>query len=510
MKATDAYRKINNSPIKGIVLYYTEQILKMDKVALGSVIAQIQTGKTPPKANPKYYSSSDVNWFKPSDIGYEKYLEVAGEKFSNIAITEKKATIYPKDTLLLIGIGGGVGRVSILKEEGSSNQQITGITFNEKVCAQYAYYYYLVREDYIKSRAKSMSFPILNQSRIKELEFRYPSVTEQNEFVKFIDACWYSFLNNEIPDISSFEISPELKEYALKQFKAIELDDNIQKNIENELTLLSNLKQSILQEAIQGKLTADWREQNPNTEPVNELLKRIKEEKAQLIKDNKIKKEKALPPITEEEIPFELPDGWVWCRFVDIAEIARGGSPRPIGNFLTNDKNGINWIKIGDTKNDDKFIYSTREKIKPEGMTKSRYVESGDFLLTNSMSFGRPYIMRTTGCIHDGWLLIRYTKKIIEQDYLYSMLSSKYVYDSFKGSASGGVVQNLNIDKARATIIPIPPISEQEAIIEKIETFMQKHQELDQEVKTSEANAQMLMQAVLKEAFEGKKDQVEV
>jgi type I restriction enzyme S subunit len=183
MKATDAYRKINNSPIKGIVLYYTEQILKMDKVDLGSVIEQIQTGKTPPKANPKYYSSSDVNWFKPSDIGYEKYLEVAGEKFSNIAITEKKATIYPKDTLLLIGIGGGVGRVSILKEEGSSNQQITGITFNEKVCPQYAYYYYLVREEYIKSMAKSMSFPILNQSKIKELEFRYPSVPEQNEFV---------------------------------------------------------------------------------------------------------------------------------------------------------------------------------------------------------------------------------------------------------------------------------------------------------------------------------------
>src|SRR5690606_10940311 len=141
----------------------------------------------------------------------------------------------------------------------------------------------------------------------------------------------------------------------------------------NQKRLITALKQAVLQEAIQGKLTEEWRKQNPDVEPTSELLKRIKAEKAQLIKDKKIRKEKPLPPITEDEIPFELPDGWVWCRFVDIAEIARGGSPRPIGNYLTNDENGINWIKIGDTKNDDKFINSTREKIKPEGMKKSRF-----------------------------------------------------------------------------------------------------------------------------------------
>ena len=95
--------------------------------------------------------------------------------------------------------------------------------------------------------------------------------------------------------------------------------------IQNDLT--AQLKQSILQEAIQGKLTADWREQNPNTEPANELLKRIKAEKSQLTKVNKIKKKKALPPIAEEEIPFELPDGWVWCRFRDIVNFQLGKTP---------------------------------------------------------------------------------------------------------------------------------------------------------------------------------------
>lgn len=94
--------------------------------------------------------------------------------------------------------------------------------------------------------------------------------------------------------------------------------------IQTQKQLLTQLKQSILQEAIQGKLTADWRKQNPNTEPAIDLLKRIKAEKAQLIKDKKIKKEKPLSKISSEEIPFELPEGWVWCRFGEIAVIKSG------------------------------------------------------------------------------------------------------------------------------------------------------------------------------------------
>ena len=505
MKATDAYRKINNSPIKGIVLYYTEQILKMDKINLGSVIAQIQTGKTPPKANPKYYSNSDVNWFKPSDIGYGKYLEVAGEKFSNIAITEKKATIYPKDTLLLIGIGGGVGRVSILKEEGSSNQQITGITFNEKVCAQYAYYYYLVREDYLKSQAKSMSFPILNQSRMKELEFRCPSVPEQNEFVKFIDACWYSFLNNEIPDISIFEISPELKEYALKQFKAIELDDKIQKNIENGLTLLSNLKQSILQEAIQGKLTADWRKQNPNTEPASEILNRIKSVKAQLIKDKKIKKEKALPSITEEEIPFELPAGWLWCRMQNYLDVRDGthNTPKYVksGIPLVTSKN----LYTGELDlSNIKYISEQDHKE----ISKRSNVERDDILLAMIGSIGNPVIVdiEPNFSIKNVALIKYYLRDLSHPNYIKYFLET--ATQKFIKEARGGVQPFISLTKLRHTLFPIPPLKEQKVIVEKVETLMKQCQILEQEIKTSETNSKMLMQAVLKEAFEGKKEEV--
>lgn len=323
-------------------------------------------------------------------------------------------------------------------------------------------------------------------------------------------------LKNQIPGGIKTEIKPKhllpLKVFIPSKIEdqrkiAIDLNhqtlkiQSLKDSINYQNQLLSKLKQSILQDAIKGKLTKDWRQENSNIETVSKLFERIKAKKEQLVNDRKAKKEKTLPPITEEQIPFELPSKWVWCRFSEISKISRGGSPRPIGSYITSNEDGINWIKIGDTKGDNKYIKKTSQKIKPEGMKKSRFVEPGDFLLTNSMSFGKPFIMKTSGCIHDGWLLIRYDKKILKQDYLYYLLSSTYIYSSFKASTQGAVVQNLNIDKVKSTIIPIPPFEEQNEIIKKIESLIQKCDQLEEEIKKSEANAEILMQSVLKEAF---------
>ena len=139
------------------------------------------------------------------------------------------------------------------------------------------------------------------------------------------------------------------------------------------------LKNSILQLAVQGKLVP----QDPNDEPAAALLERIRAEKERLIKEGKIKKEKPLPPITEDEIPFDVPEGWAWVRLGDICAVARGGSPRPIQEYITTASNGVNWIKISDADIGCKYIFNTKERIKPEGVLKSRLVYSGDFLLTN-------------------------------------------------------------------------------------------------------------------------------
>ena len=173
----------------------------------------------------------------------------------------------------------------------------------------------------------------------------------------------------------------------------------------------------------------------------------------------------------------KLPNGWQIKTLGDIFLIERGSSPRPIKSFLTNDNNGINWIKIGDAKNNSKYIYQSAEKIRPEGKKYSRFVEIGDLILSNSMSFGRPYIMKTIGCIHDGWVVLRkILKNIIYEEYAYYILSSNQVHSEFSKLAAGSVVKNLSIDRIKQVYIPIPPLDEQKRIasaLSKIDAYLE-------------------------------------
>ena len=169
-----------------------------------------------------------------------------------------------------------------------------------------------------------------------------------------------------------------------------------------------------------------------------------------------------------ENVPFEIPSSWAWCKVRDVADVARGGSPRPIKQYLTDSPVGVNWIKIGDAEEGSKYITKTAERIIPEGAKRSRYVKTGDFLLTNSMSFGKPYILGTDGCIHDGWLVISPTDGAYDKNFLYYLLSSSFAYNQFSEKAGGAVVSNLHKDKVSDSLFPVPPIAEQKRIADMI------------------------------------------
>lgn len=171
---------------------------------------------------------------------------------------------------------------------------------------------------------------------------------------------------------------------------------------------------------------------------------------------------------------------WPTLPLGEIFEIARGGSPRPIQNFLTDDPSGINWIMISDATDSDKFIERTAKRIKPEGAKSSRRVYPGDFLLTNSMSFGRPYIMKTEGCIHDGWLHLRKRHPNVDEGYFYHLLGSPGIYAKFKQLAAGATVKNLNIDLVSNVRVPLPPLGEQSRIVDvldKADAILAKRQD---------------------------------
>ncbi|MGE0818384.1 MAG: restriction endonuclease subunit S [Candidatus Nanopelagicales bacterium] len=157
--------------------------------------------------------------------------------------------------------------------------------------------------------------------------------------------------------------------------------------------------------------------------------------------------------------------------FGDIATIVRGASPRPIQAFITDRQDGVNWIKIGDVPADGKFITKTAERITEAGAEKSRRVKPGDFVLSNSMSFGRPYVVAIEGCIHDGWLAIKDFESSFVPDFLYHLLRSTAMYNEMASRAGAGTVQNLNADIVRSLVLPVPPLPEQARIAAALDAF---------------------------------------
>lgn len=152
----------------------------------------------------------------------------------------------------------------------------------------------------------------------------------------------------------------------------------------------------------------------------------------------------------------------------DVLQIVRGGSPRPIDDYFTEDASGLNWIKIGDVPAGGKYITATAQKIRPEGLKKTRFVKSGSFLLSNSMSFGRPYILKIDGCIHDGWLSLTDTDKVFDQDYLYYLLRGAGVQAQFEKLAAGSGVRNLNIKSVRTVEVALPTIESQRDAVARL------------------------------------------
>ncbi len=255
----------------------------------------------------------------------------------------------------------------------------------------------------------------------------------------------------------------------------------------NSIYGVQKLRELILELAVIGRLTS----QNKADDAKTEFLKLAQEAKKLQLSENFKTLEHRPQQIS---LGFEIPQNWHICLFDEIAAIARGGSPRPIKSFITdvNDIDGVNWIKIGDSERGSIYITSTSEKIRASGVTSSRMVYPDDLILSNSMSFGYPYIMGIEGCIHDGWLVIR-TPSQINKLFLYYLLRSPYARKQFTKSAAGAVVQNLNADKVKELILPLPPLEEQQCIVAKVDELMQLCDQLEeQQSLSSEAHDQLV------------------
>ena len=434
-------------------------------VRLIDVCEYIQRGKSPKYSPIKKYPVVAQKCNQWSGFSIEKAQFIEPDSLSSYG----PERLLQDNDLMWNSTGlGTLGRMAIYKtaanpyELAVADSHVTVIRpLKQFVMPEYLYYYFAnpsvqsVIEDQADGTTKQKE---LATATIKAYLTPIPPLDEQRRILTKLS-----------------EVLPVVKSYGAVYGETVAMQE----------AFPEALKKSILQEAVQGKLVP----QDPSDEPAEALLERIRAEKQRLIKEGKIKKDKhesvifrrdnshyekldGVERCIDDELPFEIPESWLWVRLGAVLEIARGGSPRPIQQYLTTKPDGINWIKIGDTDKGGKYIYKTKEKIRPEGVVKSRMVHSGDFLLTNSMSFGRPYILKTDGCIHDGWLVLSNRFECYSVDFLYYILSSPFAYYQFCDSVSGAVVKNLNSDKVANALFPLPPLSEQVRIVQRIEELL--------------------------------------
>jgi len=193
---------------------------------------------------------------------------------------------------------------------------------------------------------------------------------------------------------------------------------------------------------------------------------------------------------------------WTTKTLNDVCIVERGSSPRPIKDFVTEDEDGVHWVKIGDTKVGSKYVTGTKEKITKQGAEKSRAVYVGDFILTNSMTYGRPYIMGIDGYIHDGWFVLR-LKDEIDSDFFFHLLSSTVVQDQFAQLAAGSVVKNISGDLVKKAVLNLPPVEVQTLIASELDSISSYVDRIERAYRDKLQSIDALRQSLLQKAFAG-------
>jgi restriction endonuclease S subunit len=262
---------------------------------------------------------------------------------------------------------------------------------------------------------------------------------------------------------------------------------------------LANLRQQILQDAISGELTADWRTKNPDIKPASKLIEQIKAEKEKLIAEKKVKKEKPLPKIIEDEMPFDVPDKWEWCRLGEVGFAQTGTTPP------TQDRNNfgeyISFIKPADIKISWNIDYEN-EKLSNKGLGLGRLIESGSVMMVCiGGSIGKSGICSMNVSCNQQ---INTITPLADADswYIQYLLQSPYFQKTVWSRASGGTTPIVNKTKWETIPFPLPPLAEQKAIVSKVEKLMSYVSELEEKIKQNKQDAEVLMQSFLVEAFE--------
>ena len=360
---------------------------------------------------------------------------------------------------------------------------------------------------------KGAAIPHLDTNVLLATDVGFPPLEEQKVIVEVVNTFFKEVEQLESLTKERIQLKESFVVSALTRLKEAENTQQgwnfLQQHFSSFFTEKKNIKslrETVLQLAIQGKLTEVWRANNPNTEPASELLKRIEAEKQKLISDKKIKKEKSLPSIEEDETPYELPEGWVWCRMQEIGLFERGKSKhRPRNDNRLFDEGQYPLVQTGDvsaSKNTGGIITTNKSYYNDFGLQQSRMWNKGTLCITIAANIAETGFLGFNACFPDS--VVGFTDLSGMNESL-----SKYVdcyitvtKSDLEKYAPSTAQKNINLGILYELNFPLAPREEQKAIVEKVNSLMALCDELEQQIETSQTQIEQLMQSCLKEVFE--------
>ncbi|EEV5862219.1 restriction endonuclease subunit S [Escherichia coli] len=440
-------------------------------------------GATPNRTNSGYYGG-DIPWFKSGELS-EDYITDSEEHITALALKECSLRDNQPGDVLIAMYGATIGKTSILNSRSTTNQAVCACTPFDGLSNQYLLIFLKASKKVFTAMGAGGAQPNISKEKIVATLFALPPLNEQLRIVKKVEQLMSLCDQLEQQSLTSLDAHQQLVETLLETLtdsqNAEELAENWARISEHFDTLFTTeasvdaLKQTILQLAVMGKLVP----QDPNDEPASELLKRIAQEKAQLVKEGKIKKQKPLPPISDEEKPFELPNGWEWCRLGELIDsIDAGWSPACSSEPAAPGEWGV--LKTTAVQSLEYREYENKALPKNKAPRPQLEVKAGDILITRAGPKNRVGISclvektRENLMISDKIIRFHLISEDISEKYISLCLNYGFTSTYLENSKSGMAESQMNIsqDILKMAPIAIPTTHEQLKITDKINEMM--------------------------------------
>ncbi|MGA3749478.1 restriction endonuclease subunit S [Escherichia coli] len=443
-----------------------------------ATVGEIVGGGTPKSDNPQFWAKNGIKWITPADLyGLKgKYITSGARDISPAELSNSSARLMPKGSVLFSS-RAPIGYVAIADAELSTNQGFKSCVPYIKESAEYIYYFLLASAKKIDAEASGTTFKEVSGAIVSKILLPLPPLSEQLKIVSRANELMSLCDQLEQQSLTSLDAHQQLVETLLGTLtdsqNAEELAENWTRISEHFDTLFTTeasvdaLKQTILQLAVMGKLVP----QDPNDEPASELLKRIAQEKAQLVKEGKIKKQKSLPPISDEEKPFELPEGWEWSYLSDIGILARGRSKHRPRNDPTLYADGtIPLVQTGDVARSNGCINTYSALYNQLGLSQSKLWNKGTLCITIAANIADSGILNFDACFPDSVVgFTPYENEIPVLYFHYFMMTIKSTLEKFAPSTAQ---KNINIDILSQLFFPCPPLEEFHRIVDKVQNLL--------------------------------------